>query len=1065
MEFPFTDSSNAASDSGFGNVYYVHFKATTALVRGVDYVTVTFPDGTETMSGTTGDAYAFTVGTLDDTDVLFSTDYDTTDLINTATWCQTTSNPTVGGTRAKVRLPIDIAAGQDVWVKFVDTSSSNAITTSTGEADTYKVYVSTTKDTTPVLSSTFSLGASGYKVTSTAVEDSYPVPTTAGATGEYIVKFDATHQVNGASGKVTLKFPVGTVLPSSISATEVQFKITDGSYSPCSETPVVDTDRRMITAIPSIDLTTGATFCYIKILAAAGITNPKIADTDVNYKVAVRTSADRQWDASSVFDITYGSGNKVVVGNGEIGKATTVDSGAYYSDDATMINMWSSQIYVVLADVNGNGLTPSSNTTLTVSSSSATGAFATNANNAAGTSNFTTGVTSTTIDTTASYDPAHASSLDDQIFYYKDSTAGTHTLTFKASGYADATWEITVCSGVSLYDASDNLVKTYAAPANTPVSETDDGGEYTQYYSGDYINSAIDGAIAGDTVKLGDGIYELDDDIPLDKKITLTSVNGAASTAIRPTVEPLTSPLTGYDVAILVQITGTAANPVIIDGLTITRLRYGTEFAMAIFNNGFDYVTVRNCVFDYIIPEHAQYSDSPYGSVVSFLRYDAIAYSGDQLITSGTISNNTFTNCCTFGFNQYGEQHNCISVMAKDEAETDKTISGVTISGNTLTDCNGIGIWLKGYNATHETVTASVTDNTLTNLVYPISVGGYTDSISILRNTITGGYMCGLWVEFTEHISLVIKNNTITGCAGTGAPSMDYSTAVLLYDDGGSSDPVTLQYNDIYDNDATYSIYAKSDITAAQSCQYNYYGDATGPYYSAVSGATVTKSNPNGTGDKISDKVTYYPWLHKPLTDVVEDNVSWQTSVMKLVAGWNTLSTPVPLIAEADTVQELIPSGMSIGYYYDGGWTQITTAYVLSPCDAVYVNMDEAKYVQLKFECKTFSTPSKDLAVGWNLISLASLASSGMQGDDAVASVYKDSANLPGYGQVISPSLNATRYDLYGNTGTSWAVSCAEHGDNLTTKLMFAGLGYWCYMQNACTLAGFEITPIAPDLD
>jgi hypothetical protein len=185
---------------------------------------------------------------------------------------------------------------------------------------------------------------------------------------------------------------------------------------------------------------------------------------------------------------------------------------------------------------------------------------------------------------------------------------------------------------------------------------------------------------------------------------------------------------------------------------------------------------------------------------------------------------------------------------------------------------------------------------------------------------------------------------------------------------------------------------------------------------------------------------------------------------MKLVSGWNTLSTPVKLISTADAIDELIPSGMTIGYYYDAtGWHLITTGYVLNACDAVYVKMSAVTYVLLKFDASAFSAPSKDLDAGWNLIGLAYLSSSGMDADDAVASVYKTAANLPGYSQVFSPSLNATQTDMYGAAGSSWTVSMAEHGGS--TSHMFAGLGYWIYMQNAATLAGFEITPIAPDLD
>ena len=154
---------------------------------------------------------------------------------------------------------------------------------------------------------------------------------------------------------------------------------------------------------------------------------------------------------------------------------------------------------------------------------------------------------------------------------------------------------------------------------------------------------------------------------------------------------------------------------------------------------------------------------------------------------------------------------------------------------------------------------------------------------------------------------------------------------------------------------------------------------------------------------------------------------------------------------------------MTIGYYYDDGWQQITTGKVLSQCDAVYVKMSIATDVLLKFDAGAWTMPSKDLAAGWNLTSLAYLASAGKTDALAVASVYSTAAGLPGYSQVISPSQNASQTDMYGTTGTSWAYSRDETVGG-GTNTCYAGLGYWVYMQNAATLAGFEITPIAPSL-
>jgi len=597
-------------------------------------------------------------------------------------------------------------------------------------------------------------------------------------------------------------------------------------------------------------------------------------------------------------------------------------------------------------------------------------------------------------------------------------------------------------------------------------------------YGGDYITSAISAAMPGDTIKLGDGIYELDAYIDLSKKITLTSATSAAYTTIRPVKDPSTSYFGHSDLALVVKVSGTSANPVVIDGLTFTRLRSGEEFEIAIYNDGYNYVTVQNCAFNYIKPQMA--TNYEWAGVVTYLRsHEGASTSSSDDLTSGTITNNTFTNCCTFSFDDHGQQDAVIYVIDKAESVGEKTISGLTISNNIITDCDGHGIFITG-EAEADEITVSVTDNTITNTLLPLYIRGYTTGCSILRNTITGGYISGIWVGDTtgsrtcDHDKLVIKNNTITGIAGAGCSLAAYqvSTAILLWDDGTgtvdsptSDDTVnTVQYNDIYNNDATYSIYVKTGI-AAQDCQYNYFGDATGPYYSAVSGATIAKSNPNGTGKQITDLVTYYPWLHKPLADVVADNVSYQTCTMKLVlGGWNTLSTPVQLIAAADAIDELISADdMSIGYYYDAGWQLITTGYVLSPCDAVYVKMKSTAstaYLQFKFDAGAYTTPSKDLAAGWNLISLASLETSKLV-KNTMACVDLTAAYLPGWSQVVSPSINATQRDIYYAVETAWSESAGEDGSNTLQP----GLGYWCYMQNAATLAGFEITPIVPDLD
>ena len=1013
VDFAFTDTVPNKTSQTAGNVYYIHFKPATALNWGEDTVTVFWPDGTAAMSGVAGSGYAFTVTSAKAAYVFFSTNYGT--LGANATWKRITSDSTVGGYRTKFTTPIDVAAGQDVWVKFVPDATNAIITAASTAGILYKVKVATSQDTTPVLSSAFALGDDEVLLLVVT-----PLVTTAGVGTQYIAKFTPSTQVP-IGGKVTIKFPLGTTMPSSISTTYVLFSTDNADYSNATAA-TVDADLRTVTGTTPIALATGG-FRYMKIASGAGLANPQTATEAA--KAMISTSVDAWWQQEADAR-THGAGSatKIIVANGEIGEPTSV-----YSDDATMINMLSSYIYVTTADQYGNAKLVTGGITVTPSSSSGSGTFYKSSTDTPSGGVYSS-ITSITVDAA---DPAD----DGQQVFYKDTTAGTHTLTFSHASYTDATWTITVAPAISLYDASDNLINTYAASSTSPVSELEDDGTSfaTPKYGVDYINDAITAAFAGDTIKLGDGIYELDEAIALDKKITFTSVNGAASTTLRPT--------TTVDYAILVTADGTAAAPVIIDGLTFTRLRSTTDFDCAIRNNGYDYMTVRNNIFTYIVPD-AQVTDEG----VVWVRSQAAG-----AIASCTISDNTFSNCTTTWPDISNYRAGNIVIRGASGAGA---ITGLTISGNTLTDCYGYGIQLIG-ESTH-LVSGSVTNNTFTDCYLGINTSDWMGTVTIIGNTITGAYSYGIKTEGTDNTSITIKKNTITGCSG--------NEAIRVGDDAGT---VICQYNDIYDNaSGCYAIRAtryQSDSTYyGQDCKYNWFGSATGPAYTALTGATITKSNPNGTGGAIYDAVIYYPWLHKPVADVVADNASYQACTMSLVTGWNTLSTPVKLITAANAIDELISADdMEIGYYYDAGWQLITTGYVLNACDAVYVKMDAAAYVLLKFDASAFSTPSKDLAAGWNMISLAYLSSSGKLADDAVASVALTAAGLPGYSQLISPSLNATQTNMFGVAGTSWAYASGQTESAGGT--CYAGLGYWIYMQNAATLAGFEITPIAPDLD
>jgi parallel beta-helix repeat protein len=483
-----------------------------------------------------------------------------------------------------------------------------------------------------------------------------------------------------------------------------------------------------------------------------------------------------------------------------------------------------------------------------------------------------------------------------------------------------------------------------------------------------------------------------------------------------------TSPTATVDRAINITATGSATYGVTIDGITFDRLRSDTVFNYGIYNSYADYITVQNCVFNYIYNRGIMLTSTSAASTA---------------FTNGTISNNTFSNG---GGSSPAGTDAAIDITAA----TTKAISGITISGNTITDQKGKGIYLAGNSDSYEVSSVSITNNTITSAT-SYGIQGYDefiDTITITSNTITGCYEDGIYVKGTAY---TIKKNTVTGNLGDGI-DVEYTSASHL-----------INYNDIYDNTG-YGVNVLLGISTVDA-KYNWWGDASGPTYTAATGASVDVSNPEGTGENITDRVTYYEWLYKPKADVIADNAAYYSRVVSLSVGWNTLSTPIILDAAGDTVDEVVDSAkITIAYWYDTNdadsdgiyWEQITTGYELEPCDAIYIKMNATDSVILKYNATDISMPTKDLYAGWNLIGLANLETKHV--DDAVQSVANTPTNLPGYSQVVSPSMNSS----------DWTFSS---GQSYTDEDMLVGEGYWIYMQNDCTLVGFTITPLQPSLD
>ena len=966
--------------------YIIHFTTTTTLTGGIDTITVAFPDGTTDMAGDEGSGYAFTLpSSIAATNVAVDPDGAAT---TTTGYTDCYTAPYVGTYRVRLTVPVDIAAGASPYIKFetgANIQSASQDKTTAGALCHYRVRVVTSQDTTAVYSEYFYLGSSA--VTSVDHLTGYPTPATVGSAAEY--KFEFTVGASGAltagSGTITVIFPSGTTVPASASKQQVQVDA-DGSGTSYSLTalavdPTCHPDSRTVTLTVPQAVANSANV-YVYFAQGFGLVNPTISATTA--KVKIYTNAEPKYaEAATGYTITANSATKLGFAN---------VSGTY-SDDATMINMYSSTIYLQLQDQYGNVKAPANDLTTSLSTTSSTGKFYSAADAEIGSATIYDGT-----------DDPGGTTAGQFSFLYKDSVAGSHTITASAGSYTSASWVITVAPAVSVYDKNNNLVNTYAPTSTSPVAES--GG----YHGGDYMQNAINDALSGETVKLGDGTYEVDTGITIAKAITLESVNGASLTSLRPT--------TTIDKAIDITATGSATYGVTIDGLTFERLRSGTVFNYGIYDQSADYITVQNCVFNYI-----------YNRGVMLTATNAA-------FTSGTISSNTFTN-------GGGSSPASTDAAIDIRASASYAISGIAINSNTVIDQKGKGIYLAGNSSTYTVSSVSITGNTITTATsYGIQGYTHTATFAITSNTITGSYADGIDVQGTAY---TIKKNVVTGNLGDGI-DVELTSASHL-----------INYNDIYNNTG-YGVNVRSDVSTVDA-RYNWWGSATGPTYTAATGASVTVSNPEGSGENITDRVTYYEWLYDPIASVIADNAAYYTRAVNLSVGWNTLSTPIILDASGDTVGEVVDATkMTVAYWYDTSdadsdgvyWEQVTAGYKLEPCDAIYIKMNATDSVVLKYNATDLSTPTKDLYAGWNLIGLANLESK--RADYAMQSVANTPTNLPGYSQVISPSMNSS----------SWTYSS---GQSYTNQDMLVGEGYWIYMQNDCTLAGFTITPIQPSLD
>jgi len=353
-----------------------------------------------------------------------------------------------------------------------------------------------------------------------------------------------------------------------------------------------------------------------------------------------------------------------------------------------------------------------------------------------------------------------------------------------------------------------------------------------------------------------------------------------------------------------------------------------------------------------------------------------------------------------------------------------------------------------------------------------ITIGELTGSNVTIENlTITGYTDFAIKIVRVRDVdTFIIRHNTIQGVSGSingiEVDRVDVGGTLTIEQNSISGNEVgiqlqalvadgTVQFNDIAGNTTGLEILA---VGSDADASHNWWGDVSGP--------EEESNNPGGVGNKVVGAIGFQPWLTRGFQTVLDDNIAYfGFSMVQLSAGWNAVSTPVALDPAADTWGEYAALGdgldmhaTSPAYYFNNqtqAWAALTSDYALKPCDAIYVRMDSADVAPVLYN-PSLSVPFKQLYSGWNLVGLAYLDDVGLKADEALVSVEEVTGGLNGYKLVVSPSVNQSSWIYSGGAIADWdGAGQSPDGWMLRTN------GYWVFMLNDGTLAGFTFTPVS----
>jgi hypothetical protein len=386
-------------------------------------------------------------------------------------------------------------------------------------------------------------------------------------------------------------------------------------------------------------------------------------------------------------------------------------------------------------------------------------------------------------------------------------------------------------------------------------------------------------------------------------------------------------------------------------------------------------------------------------------------------------------------------------------------------------------------------------------------------TLYIVHNNIHDNYHAGIFLmeDATAGSALAIQANKLTDNGIFG-----------MLTDAEVPGTIDFRYNDIVGN-GFWGVknLDEEDLVAKE----NYWGEPGGPSRGPAPIVQCIecrcheedqRSDALGNGDAVSHRIHYNPWLYLSSADIFHDGDnpqyltrSYGSDSLLLQAGWNTLSVPCKLSENADTIGEIsllgdfVTSGNTVVVYaWDAEndlWVDIgSSGDKLVPCQGYYIKMKSpSRFPVLYNNNPSPGLPSFALDDGWNLIGSpfgidrsAADQDGGCgngpcdpphnsetdQGRWGVASPDSDD---PEAFMLVRESLESIKEGDGGTKGVAIIVSPSVPGQlnvyssSVTTgfweitnsKEMATGEGYWVFMVNPATYAGFEITPFyLPDL-